>query len=54
MHFSRLEDISKLEGQKPKINSEGESTLPARILRVTHQGNGVAERDWSGKDAIKT
>ena len=39
MHFSKLEAISKLElqqeGQKPKINSEGESSLriPARIQK---------------------
>ena len=33
MNFSKLEDISKFEGQKPKINIEGESTLPARIQK---------------------
>ena len=37
MHSSKLEAISKLElqqeGQKPKINSEGESTLPTRIQK---------------------
>ena len=40
MHFSKLEAISKLElqqeGKKPKINSEGESTLPARIQKPPH------------------
>ena len=42
MHFSKLEAISKLEfelqqdGQKPKHNSEGESTLPTRIQKPPH------------------
>ena len=40
MHFSKLEAISELElqqeGQKPKINSEGESSLPARIQKPPH------------------